>query len=558
MNMPPMHPGGGSGRPGTIEKPANQRQALLRLLPYLRPYRLRLIFVGFLVVVFTLLGLLGPFLMGVAIDQFIATKDPLGLARIALLMLLVYIVGSAFEAVADWIMAKISQGALKGLRHDLFGRLQELPLVYFDTHPAGELMSRLTNDIEAINQAISLNAIALIASIFSMGGIIVAMFLINAWLALVALVVVPVMFWFTEFVARYTRKGFRDLQRELGGLNAVMEESISGQRVVKAFRRNDAAIAAFREHNDKVYRVGVYANSYALLMMPLTNVLGNFFVIILAGVGGLLALAGLVSVGVIVTFISYARNFVQPFRQLSNMYNQIQAALAGAERVFEIIDAPSELLDDPQALPLEHIRGEVAFDGVCFSYQAGTPIIKNMTLEAKAGETVALVGPTGAGKTTIVSLLTRFYEIDSGKITIDGIDICDIRKSDLRRQLGLVLQDTFLFQASVLDNIRYGRLEAIRRGMHRSREDGGCRPLHRTASPGLPDDPHRTGQQPEPGTAPAVGDCPGDPCRPEHPDPGRGDQQRRHPHRGAHPKGLAEPDEREDQLRDRPPPEHDP
>jgi ATP-binding cassette subfamily B protein len=268
------------------------------------------------------------------------------------------------------------------------------------------------------------------------------------------------MFGFTEFVTRYTRRGFRELQKYLGELNGVMEEAISGQKVVKAFRRNESSIEAFHRSNQAVFHAAVWANSYAFLLMPLTNVLGNFFVIVLAGLGGWLALQGLVSVGIIATFINYAQNFISPLRQLANMYNSIQAALAGAERVFEIIDTPAETDDAPDSAPLEAIRGEVRFDHVNFGYRPGTPVIKDMTLEARAGETLALVGPTGAGKTTLINLLTRFYEIDSGRITIDGKDIRSIRKADLRRRLGIVLQDTFLFSGAVMENIRYGRLAA--------------------------------------------------------------------------------------------------
>jgi ATP-binding cassette subfamily B protein len=239
-----------------------------------------------------------------------------------------------------------------------------------------------------------------------------------------------------------------------------MEETISGQRVVKAFRRNESAVEEFRRHNQQVYQAGIYANTYALLLMPLTNVLANFFVIVLAGVGGWLALGGLVSVGIIATFIAYAQGFVQPLRQLANMYNALQAALAGAERVFEIMDTAPEAVDEPDAAPLVTVRGDVRFDGVNFGYLPGVPVIKDMTLEAPAGKIVALVGPTGAGKTTLVNLLTRFYEVGSGEISIDGRDLRRIRKADLRRQLGLVFQDTFLFSGTVMDNIRYGRLNA--------------------------------------------------------------------------------------------------
>jgi ATP-binding cassette subfamily B protein len=331
---------------------------------------------------------------------------------------------------------------------------------FFDTHAAGGLMSRLTNDIDAINQAVSQNVTSLVASVISMLGILITMFVLNHWLALASIVVVPIMFWFTRFVAKYTRKGFRTLQSGLGELNSIAEEAISGQKVIKAFRRNESVIEAFRAKNKAVFEAGVYANSYALLLFPLTSVLGGFFVIVLASLGGWFALQGLVSVGTIATFINYGQNFTSPLRQLANLYNSIQAALAGAERVFEIIDTPSEVADAPDAIPARVMHGDVSMRNVQFGYLAGNPIIKNFSLEVAAGQTIALVGPTGAGKTTIINLLTRFYEVQSGSISIDGTDIRAMKKADLRRNLGLVLQDTFLFADTVMENIRYGRLDA--------------------------------------------------------------------------------------------------
>jgi len=383
-------------------------------------------------------------------------------------MLAAYAAANLFQLAANWFMARVSQLALKELRSDLFAHLQTLPMAFFDRNSAGGLMSRLTNDIDAINQAVSQNVISFLTSGLSMLGILVAMFALDRWLALASLVALPIMYVFSRFVGVYTRKGFRRLQGDLAELNAVAEEAISGQRVIKAFRRNDAVIAAFRERNEAVFKAGIYANSYAMLLMPLTGVLGSFFVIVIASLGGALALRNLASVGMIATFINYGQNFTTPLRQLANLYNSIQAALAGAERVFEIIDLPPEIDEGlPEKrempsgqLPSMSIRGDVSVRGIRFAYVPGTPIIKDFSLEVSAGQTIALVGPTGAGKTTIINLLTRFYDVQEGSILIDGIDIRDMPKAELRHSLGLVLQDSFLFADTVMENIRFGRLEA--------------------------------------------------------------------------------------------------
>jgi ATP-binding cassette subfamily B protein len=445
---------------GRIEKAQDTRQALMRLVAYLAPFRTGIIVVLVFVVIYTVLGLLSPYLIGVAIDDYIVPKRIAQLPQIALLMLAVYLVNNLFQALAGRTMASVSQRALQKLRQDLFHHLQTLPMQFFDRNPAGQLMSRLTNDIDAINQAVSQNVTSLVASVLSLIGILVAMFVLDVWLALATLVVVPIMFWFTQFVATYTRRGFRELQRSMGELNAVMEEAISGQKVVKAFGRNESVLATFTVQNEQAYNAGVTANNYALLLMPLTSVLGNFFIIVLTAFGGWLALRDLVTVGVIATFIIYAQNFINPLRQLANMYNAIQGALAGAERVFEIMDIASEVDTAVDDTPPASIRGDVSFNAVQFAYDVGTPILRTMSLHANAGQTFALVGPTGAGKTTIINLVSRFYEINEGSIQIDGVDIRRLPKDWLRRQLGLVLQDTFLFSDTVMENIRFGRLDA--------------------------------------------------------------------------------------------------
>ncbi len=451
---------GGGGRPAKIEKARDPRRALARLVPYLTSFKASLVLVMVFVFIYTMLGLVGPYLMGKAIDKFIGGKDIAGLVVICIWMLAAYLLSNIFQAIANWIMASISQRALKNLRRDLFTHIQGLSIGFFDTHSPGELMSRMTNDIDAINQAVSQNVTSLLASVLSMVGILVAMFILNPWLALATPLVVPLMLGFGEFVASHTRKGFRELQMRLGGLNNVIEESISGQKVVKAFRRNESVIESFRAQNQAVYKAAIYANTYSMMLMPISNVLGNFFVVVLAGLGGYLALGGLVSVGTIATFINYGKNYVQPVQQLANMYNAIQAALAGAERIFEIIDVPPEIPDVAKPLTFETTQGHVRLDHVKFGYSPSQVIIKDMSLEAKPGQTIALVGPTGAGKTTIINLLTRFYEIQDGCISIDGKDIRQVCKADLRHKLGLVLQDTFLFADTVMENIRYGRLDA--------------------------------------------------------------------------------------------------
>jgi ATP-binding cassette subfamily B multidrug efflux pump len=442
-----------------IETAIDPKLAMRRLWTYFGPFRSRLYWVLLGVVAYTLLGLLGPYWMGQAIDQSIATRTPEPLARFALLMASAYFGSNAIQLFCNWQMASLSQKALQALRGDLFGNLQKLPIGFFDRRPPGELMSRLTSDVDAINQALAQNITSLVASVLSMLGIVIAMFALDPWLAMASLFVIPLMLGFTRFVAVYTRRGFREVQRSLGGLNAVMEETISGQKVVKAFRRNDSALARFREHNARVYETSVKANTYALLLMPLTGVLGNLFVIVLSGFGGWLALRGLVTIGIIATFINYSQNFIGPLRQLSNVYNMLQSALAGAERVFDTLSEPEEV-DHARPQPDRRFAGDVRFEHVNFSYRPGMPVISDMSLHARSGDLVALVGPTGAGKTTIVNLLTRFYELESGSITLDGIDLREIAKSDLRRVLGIVLQETFLFSGSVRENIRYGRLDA--------------------------------------------------------------------------------------------------
>jgi len=451
---------GGRGRGARIEKARDVRGTLRRLLATLQPYRWALIGVFILVVAGALLDLLAPFLMGMAIDQFIAAGDLVGLQRIVALMLGAYLGVWLAKVGQGLVMARVSQKAMRNLRGDLFEHLQTLSLAYFDRHPHGELMSRLTNDMDAISRVLAQNVADLFTGLLTLVGILVMMFAINFWLALGSMIIFPLMMWLVGFVGKRTRKGFREYQMRIGQLNGRLEEMFSGQRVVMAFGQEATALADFDAANEVVRQVGIHAQTYAMLVPPLMGILSNANIAILAGLGGWMTLQGWATVGTIAAFYNYSRKFAAPLRQLGDLYNQIQSALAGAERVFEVIDEQAELTDAPGAVALADVAGEVVFDHVDFCYVPCVPVIKDVSLRAEPGQTVALVGPTGAGKTTIVSLLTRFYDIDDGAIRIDGKDIRDVQKASLRQQLGIVLQDTFLFSQSVMENMRYGRLDA--------------------------------------------------------------------------------------------------
>ena len=442
------------------QRAKDQRGTYQRLWGYLKGQKWTLVGVVLMVATFSGLDLLGPYLMGRAIDEFIYQKDLQGLARLVLAMIGIYVVASAFAYAHGYLMATVAQRTVRNIRRDLFDHLQSLPLRYFDQHPHGELMSRLSNDIENISLMLNESVTQLISSVLSLVGVAVAMYLINVRLAAITLVTLPLMAVISRYVAKHTLRGFREQQEQLGILNGHIEETITGQRVVKAYGREQSVTAKFDEINTTLRKASTRAQIFAGLLGPLSNMINNSGLAIVAGAGGWMAVVGFVTVGTIASFVSYARQFTQPLNQIANLYNTIQSALAGAERVFEVMDERSELLDDPHALSLDAIKGKVRFDDVCFGYVKDVPVLKKVSLHAKRGDTIALVGPTGAGKTTIVNLLTRFYDIDSGSITLDGQDIRKIRKDDLRRSLGIVLQDTFLFADSVMENIRYGRLDA--------------------------------------------------------------------------------------------------
>jgi len=455
-----MMGGHGPGMRGSIEKAEDARGALTRLVRYLGDYKYHLVIIAALTGVSSLLALAGPYLIGQIIDKAIIPGNMDVLFSLTMLLAGTYVFSALVSMASGWVMAIISQRSLKRLRKELFGHMQTLSLSFFDRRMAGDLMSRLTNDVNSVGTAISSNVTQIISSSITLVGIIVMMFSLNAWLALASLIAFPVMVVITAVVGQRTREGFRDLMMNMGMLNSIIQETITGQRVVIAFEQQESVNRKFTASNDAVKEISIKTNTYAMLMMPIMGILNNANIAIVAGVGGWMTLQGMATVGLIATFLSYNRRFSEPLRQFSNIYNSIQSALAGAERIFEVIDTRPELTDAPDAISVDDFEGLVEFNEVDFEYDEGVPVLKDITLRAEPGQTIALVGPTGAGKTTIVNLLTRFYDIKDGSIKIDGNDIRKIMKDDLRRQLGIVLQDVFLFSGTVMDNIRYGRLDA--------------------------------------------------------------------------------------------------
>jgi ATP-binding cassette subfamily B multidrug efflux pump len=458
---PPVgpRPGGPPGMMG-MGKPKNTRGTVRRLWGYVRRQGPALVIIMTLVLISTGLDLLGPYMMGRAIDEFITTGDLPGLARLLLMMLGIYLTAALIVWGENYIAASMSQKVVRDLRNDLFDKLQSLPLRYLDQHAHGDLMSRLTNDVENVSMVLGSSATQLFGSLVTIVGVVVTMLLINLPLTLATLLTMPLSVFVTRWIARRTRQGFRDQQQHLGELNGIIEETVTGQRVVKAYVREEMVLADFDVANQKLRAAATKASILSGFMGPLMNMINNLSLAFVAAVGGLLAVNGLASVGNAVSFVNYARRFTRPINQLAQLFNSVQSALAGAERIFELLDEEPEIADAPNASAPKDIAGEVVFEDVCFSYEPGVPVLKHVSLHAKPGQTIALVGPTGAGKTTIVNLLTRFYEIDSGTIRIDGEDIRNIRKDVLRRKLALVLQDNFLFGDTVMANIRYGRLDA--------------------------------------------------------------------------------------------------
>ena len=459
-NQQPIRLGMGGGGRLTGEAAQDTRATLRKLLNYLGPYRRMLLLVAVLVLIVTAANLMGPILVGRAIDEYVIPRDLHGLAQLSLTLLGVYVVAGAASIVQGWLMVNVAQGLVADIRSELFAHLQQLSMAFFDRRSVGDLMSRVANDTDTINSTLSNGLIEFTTNILTLGGIMVAMFFLNWQLATGTLILLPIMLWITGEVTRRSRVLFRDVQRNLGTLSSVMEENIAGLRSIQAFAREEETQEQFRSVNAANRDAGIKADVIIAALGPMFTTMSTITIAATALLGGWLALRGVVEVGVITTFVIYIMNFFRPMRGIAMLYNQLQSSLAGAERIFAILAEKPSVQDKADALPLPAIRGEVRFEDVDFAYAADKPVLMDVNLEAQPGQTIALVGPTGAGKTTIINLLSRFYDVTSGAIYVDGHDIRTVQQASLRRQLGIVLQDTFLFSATVMDNIRYGRLDA--------------------------------------------------------------------------------------------------
>lgn len=456
-------PGGGRNRFVPGEKPKNAKATLFRIVKIYMRWAKTIFAAVFLTVISSLVSVAIPYYVGKTFNTFhIADKsvDTDKLVSLLVIILSLYIANLFINLINGVIMLNISQKLVYTLRREFFGKMQKLPLGFYDTRSHGDTMSRITNDVDNISSTIAQTTTQMISSVLTLAGSLAVMLSLNLPLTLVVLMCVPLVFLLTRTIASKSRAFFLEQQRSLGELNGVIEENILGLKMVKAFNRQEEVILQFKKINERLCESSNKAQVWSGYMMPLLNVINNFVFAAVAIAGGILSLSYGLAVGTVVSFLSYSKQFAQPLNSVAGMFNTIQSALAGAERVFEILDNEEETADNKNAVEMEHPLGEVSFRDVSFSYDKSKPVLTNVSFHVNPGEVVALVGETGAGKTTIVNLLTRFYDADSGEITIDGISITGIKRSSLQNCFSVVLQDTSLFSGTIMDNIRYSKEDA--------------------------------------------------------------------------------------------------
>lgn len=451
------------------EKAKDFGKTMKTLLSYLGVYKIKLVVVVLFSILATVFSILSPAILGTATDKVVdglmggTGIDFTGILKILMVLLAMYILSLAFNAIQGVVMADVSQKVIYTLREKMSVKLDRLPLRYFDSKTHGEIQSRMVNDIETVNQTLSNSLTTAISSIATLIGVLVMMLSINWLMTLVALISMPLSMLIIRIVVSKSQKHFSNQQKYLGLVNGHVEEMYTGHDIIKAFNREEASEEVFNEYNDKLCEAAWKSQFISGIMQPATVFIGNLSYVAVCLLGGFLAINGRVSIGNIQAFIQYVRNFNQPVSQLANIMNQFQSAVAAAERIFEMIDEEEEIDLDKE--PVAHIdadnaKGHVGFEHVSFGYKKDEPVIKDFSFDAKPGQRVAIVGHTGAGKTTIVKLLMRFYELDGGRITIDDTDITDLSRDNLRELFGMVLQDTWLYNDTIRENIRYGNRDA--------------------------------------------------------------------------------------------------
>ncbi len=464
----------GGMRPGMMggEKPKSFRKAFRTFLSYLKPYRFTLVIVFVFAIASTIFAIIGPKLLGNATTRLFegavakamnvpgASIDFDYIGQTVLLLLILYLLSAAFNYVQGYIMSGIAMKITYQFRKEIAEKIKRMPLKYFDTKTHGEVQSRVANDVDTISMTLTQNMTQIVTSVTTIVGIFIMMLTISWLMTLVALIVLPLSAGLVSLIVRKSQKYFRRQQAYLGHVNGHVEEMYGGHIVMKAFNGEEKSISKFNELNEELYVAGWKSQFLSTMMMPIMTFVGNLSYVLVSALGGYLAIRGSIGVGDILAFIQYVRSFTQPIAQVANIANVIQATAAAAERVFEFLDEEEEIPDlaDPVDLPV--VTGNITFNNVHFGYKPEEIIIQNFSADIKQGQKVAIVGPTGAGKTTIVKLLMRFYDLNSGSILIDGTEITRLTRDNLRDKFGMVLQDTWLFNGTIRDNIRYGDLSA--------------------------------------------------------------------------------------------------
>lgn len=442
------------------EKAGNQAAVIRRLLAAMLPYRKEITVSMILVVISGAAQGAGPMLIGLATDRFIIGGDARGLGWVMAALAVVFLAGMLATRFQITILSRVGQNILADLRQRVFQKIQQLDLQYLEGSASGDLMSRLVNDIEALNSFFSQALTQLIGALFALLGIGVAMMLLNWQLGLLVLVMLPVLWLTTRLFSKSARRAFRVTRETIGDVSANLEEELGAVKVAQAMNRTDENIRRFAERNAANRNANVNASAITSAFGPTMELLSTIDTALIAAVGGALAIRGAISVGTIVAFLQYAQNFFRPIQTVAQMWTQAQSAFAAAERVYELIDRQPAVEDLPEAQEAPSLQGRVVLKDVSFAYRDGPMVLQDVDLDAQPGQTIALVGPTGAGKTTLVSLIPRFYDVTAGQVLIDGLDVRTLQQRSLRAQMGLVTQDPFLFSGTILENIRYGRLSA--------------------------------------------------------------------------------------------------